>query len=359
MNAVPGSGEPFCPHYTRCGGCSLQHLTDAEHDAHKAELLPAALSARGVHPDAVHPGIRVHGARRRTGLALYRRGDRTVIGYKEARSLRIEPVERCPLLTPALQKAQAAVAEVFGPLIPDNVRLNLHLTDADNGIDALLTGRKPPTGGELTALLRRCGQMPGLIRLSIGAETTYALDAPRVDCSGTSVALPAGGFLQPSREGQRVLTEQVLQVLQRQVAPGGTVLDFFCGIGPYAIAAAAAGYKVRAYEADPAACAALHAAAGGRLSVQVRDLYRHPLCKTTDAAAAILNPPRQGAEAQMRALVADPVPVLMYVSCNPESFARDARIAVDAGYTLHTVQPVDQFAYTPQLECVGVFRRQE
>jgi 23S rRNA (uracil1939-C5)-methyltransferase len=97
------------------------------------------------------------------------------------------------------------------------------------------------------------------------------------------------------------------------------------------------------------------------VETEVRDLFRRPLgadeLKRFDAV--VFDPPRQGAEAQARALAGSAVPTVIAVSCNPVTLARDARILIDGGYRLTRVTPVDQFLYSIHVEVVALFQRSD
>ena len=125
-----------------------------------------------------------------------------------------------------------------------------------------------------------------------------------------------------------------------------------------------AGKRVRAVDADNGQISALNAAAqdprlGARITTETRDLERRPLAGSELALfdGLVLDPPRAGAAAQIREIAAMAIPVVVYASCNPATFARDARTLVDGGYNLDTVTLIDQFVWSAEIELVSVFRR--
>ncbi|MBV8167689.1 MAG: class I SAM-dependent RNA methyltransferase, partial [Alphaproteobacteria bacterium] len=179
-----------------------------------------------------------------------------------------------------------------------------------------------------------------------------------VDFAGVAVEPPPGGFLQATREGERAIRDAVIAALPS----AGKIADLFAGCGTLSLPLAARGLSVRAAERDPEALGALVAAARrAQLAVatEARDLERRPLAGDELAGldAAIVDPPRAGARAQAAALAASGVPTVVMVSCDPATFARDARLLVDGGYRLEAVQPIDQFLWSPHVELVAVFRR--
>jgi 23S rRNA (uracil1939-C5)-methyltransferase len=193
-----------------------------------------------------------------------------------------------------------------------------------------------------------------IARLSIdqglGPETVYEPQPATITLSGTAMRFPVGGFLQATADGEAALAEAVIE------AVGGAkrVADLFAGLGTFALAAKAA----YAAEASRDAAAALKSAAPSMV-VEHRDLYRRPLdgdeLKRFDAV--ILDPPRAGAAEQVANLVKSAVPQVTYVSCNPATFARDARALADGGYALSWVRPVGQFRWSTHVEVVGFFLR--
>ncbi len=141
------------------------------------------------------------------------------------------------------------------------------------------------------------------------------------------------------------------------------VADLFCGAGAFALRLARR-HQVYAADSDPAAVAALQRAAAGAqglrsLAAETRDLFRRPLDASELAAfdAALIDPPRAGAEAQARALAASALTLVVSISCNATTFARDARILVDGGYRIEAVTALDQFRFSPHVEIAAVFRR--
>jgi 23S rRNA (uracil1939-C5)-methyltransferase len=182
---------------------------------------------------------------------------------------------------------------------------------------------------------------------------------PLVRMGGVDVVVPAGVFLQATRESEAALVAEVLA----GAAGAGQVADLFSGIGTFALPLVADA-KVHAVEGDAELARALEAAVNrtaGRvnLSVEVRDLFRRPLSpvELKKLDAVVFDPPRAGAREQAVALAESSVPVVIAVSCNPATFARDLRLLVDGGYVLQRVVPVDQFLWSPHVEMVGVLRR--
>jgi 23S rRNA (uracil1939-C5)-methyltransferase len=173
------------------------------------------------------------------------------------------------------------------------------------------------------------------------------------------VPLPPASFLQATAAGEDTLARLVLD----DVGKAKNVADLFCGIGPFALRLARIA-RVTAVDSDRAAVDALTRAVRSTsglkpLASETRDLFRRPLAPPELKAfdTVVFDPPRQGAQAQARELAASKVPTVIAVSCDADSFARDAKILVDGGFRIETVTPVDQFRYSPHVEIVARFRR--
>jgi 23S rRNA (uracil1939-C5)-methyltransferase len=236
--------------------------------------------------------------------------------------------------------------------------LDIHVTAANEGLDIDIRGSGPlrPTAA---AALARVAEKRTLARITRHGEIVAQRIAPTVTIGRAKVALPPGAFLQPTEAGEAALAQLVAEA----VSDARNVGDLFCGVGPFALRLAERA-RVMAADSDAAAIAALNRATANTpglkpVAAQVRDLFRRPMIAADFAPvdAVVFDPPRQGAQAQARALAASKVPIVAAVSCNPATFARDAKILIDGGYRLMRVTPVDQFRYSPHVEIVAQFAR--
>jgi 23S rRNA (uracil1939-C5)-methyltransferase len=223
----------------------------------------------------------------------------------------------------------------------------------DQGPDLLLRN-VPAQGLEAIRALTEFAGEHQLARLAVdngnGPETLYEPVPATVFLSGVPVSFPTGSFLQATEDGESALVECV-----RQCAGGAkTVADLFAGLGTFALATRAA----YAAEASRDSAGALKRAAP-QMTVEHRDLYRRPLesAELGRFEAAVIDPPRAGAAQQVEQLAASAVPKISYVSCNPATFARDARTLVDGGYGLEWVRPIGQFRWSTHVELAACFAR--
>jgi 23S rRNA (uracil1939-C5)-methyltransferase len=359
----PARVTPKCPHFGRCGGCAAQHLDEPAYHAWKRDIVAQALARRGLDANLVKPPLRTPpGARRRARFTALKRGGTLTLGFHERASHRIVAVGPCPVLAPEIVALLPRLSTLMHELM-DGKQAEIAVTRTDGGLDLLIEG-----GGELS--LKRCTRLAAfaeaaaLARIAWAAaggtpETVVERRPAIVTIDGAAVPLPPGGFLQPSAEGAAALTAAVLA----GVGTARRVADLFAGCGTFSLPLAR-GAQVRAVESDRAMAQALEHASRhmtGRkpIAVEVRDLDRRPLlpAELKGIDAVVFDPPYAGAEPQAAMLAKSAVPTIVGVSCNPATFARDARLLVDGGYRLESVQPVDQFLWSAEIELVAVFRR--
>jgi 23S rRNA (uracil1939-C5)-methyltransferase len=360
----PDRVPPASPHYGDCGGCSLQHWATGPYLDWKRDQVRLALAREALETE-IHPTVPTPpGSRRRLALHARRGPDgRAVLGFKARRSWRLVEITTCPIADPRLMAALPSLTRVAEPFLehPKSAP-TLHVTWTLAGIDVDVTGVERRTGG-----LSRDAQMRAiaaasagdLARLSLAGETLVMARQPTVLFGTATVPLPAGGFLQASPPAEAAMVDRVTAA----VAGAKKVADLFCGAGTFTFPLAKAAPVLAADGAAGAVAALKAGAASSRglkpIETQTRDLFRRPLAPydLRGCDAIVMDPPRAGAVEQSRQLAGVKAGVVVYVSCNPSSFARDARILVDAGFRLGEVTPVDQFLWSAHVELVGVFRR--
>jgi len=350
----PGHQEPPCRHFPECGGCQLQHLTDEAYADYCQSRVGGALAQHSIETDIREPMLSPPRSRRRASLRALKAGGRALIGFNEASSNRIVDMRECHVLRPELFALLQPLRALLGTILPAKRTGDVHLTFADQGVDLMLKGVKVEGLEAIEALTAFC-EANGLARLSIdegyGAEPRYEPRPVTVTLGAVAVPLPVGAFLQATREGEAALVSAVLEAVGDAAHP----LDLFAGLGTFALALPG---RVTAAEASRQAILALKRSAPA-MDAQHRDLYRRPFDAAELAGhdAVVLDPPRAGAEEQVKALTASVVPCIAYVSCNPATFARDARILVDGGYRLTWVRPVGQFLWSTHVELAAAFNR--
>jgi 23S rRNA (uracil1939-C5)-methyltransferase len=357
--ASPERIAPFCPHFGVCGGCAIQHWQPDRYRAWKRDLVVETL--KQAHLDCeVAPLVDAHGLGRRRMTVHARMGTHDVlkVGFAAAYSHDIVPVDRCPILDPGLNGALDAAWALAEPLIKTGKPLDIQITATSNGLDIDVRGTGP-LPANMIATLSRLAEQHRLARLTRHGELVLLRLPPVIAIGAAQVTLPPGSFLQATTLGEETLAGLVATHCRR----AKHIADLFCGVGPFALRLATAA-RIAAFDGDAGAIAALQKAATATsglkpVKTEARDLFRRPLMpqELRDFDAIVFDPPRQGAQAQALQLAASKVGIVVAVSCNVATFARDARILVDGGYRLEGVTPVDQFRHTPHVELVAKFVR--
>lgn len=360
---VPGPyhATPPCRHFPRCGGCRLQHVDDPAYADFITGRIVGALAAQGIAPpEMAAPHLSPPHARRRATMRAEWIGRRIVLGFNESASHRIVDLAQCEVLRPELFALVAPLRALLAGLMRDRRAAGVQMTLADQGVDLLLE-RVDADGLAAAEALTDFAQTHRLARLSVdegdGPQARWEPAPVTITLGGVAVALPVAGFLQATADGETALVAAV----RAAVGDAGAVADLFCGLGTFALPLAT-GAKVYAAEGarDPALALKQAAARAGRpLAVEHRDLFRRPLEKAEldRFDAVVIDPPRAGAKEQAAALAHSRVPRIAYVSCNPQTFARDARALIDGGYRLSRITPVGQFRWATHVELAALFER--
>lgn len=358
----PDRVPAFCPYFAHCGGCAVQTLAAPSYRDWKRGLVVHALAEAGVVAE-VAPLVDAHGEGRRRATFHARtirdsRGRaRVATGFMRARAHDVIEIDACPLLAPAMAGSITAARGLAAALVVTSRPLDIVVTATAGGLDIDLRGAGALQPDARQALIAAAEHFD-LARLANHGETIIARRMPFLTMGRAKIVPPPGVFLQATVAGE----EQLAALVRAAVGPARRVLDLFAGIGTFALRLADTA-EVRSVEADSAALAALDQAArqatlARPVTSERRDLFRRPLVgeELDRFEAAVFDPPRVGAKAQARALGAANLATLAAVSCNPQSFARDARILSEAGYRLESVTPIDQFRHSQHVEIVGVFR---
>lgn len=364
VEASPDRVAPASPHYGDCGGCSLQHWASGPYLDWKRDQVIAALARERIETEVEATVAVPVGTRRRLALHARRLEDgRVVLGFKARKSWRLVEVTTCPVADPRLVAAFPALNRVAAALLehPKSAP-TLHVTWTLDGLDVDVTGVERRTGGlsaDRKTQAIRAAREADVARLSLAGETLMMERQPRIVFGPATVPLPAGGFLQAVPEAEAAMTSRAVAAVRgaRKVA------DLFCGAGTFTFPLATVASVVAADGSAPG-IAALKAGIGSArgmkaITAEARDLFRRPLTPfdLKGCEAIVFDPPRAGAIDQTAQIAGARAQVVVGVSCNPQTFARDARVLIDAGFRLETVTPVDQFLWSAHIELVAVFRR--
>jgi 23S rRNA (uracil1939-C5)-methyltransferase len=350
---------PFCSYFGACGGCAIQHWQPEAYRAWKRGIVVDTLAHAGIECE-VDELVDAHGAGRRRITVHARRGadGELRVGFAAASSHAIVAIDHCPILDPGLHGALDAARALAEVLKPTTKPLDIQITATDSGLDIDVRG-SGPLPSAMIATLSRVAEQHRLARLTRHGELVLMRTPPVITIGTAQVTLPPGSFLQATAAGEEALAALVTAHCNR----AKHIADLFCGVGPFALRLAAKS-RISAFDSDAGAVKALQKAATATSGLKpvkaaTRDLFRRPLMpqELRDYDTVVFDPPRQGAQAQVTQLAASKIAVVVAVSCNVATFARDARILIDSGYSIEGVTPVDQFRHTPHVELVARFKR--
>ena len=364
----PARVAPPCRHFGACGGCALQHWRDDEYLAWKVSLLEGALRRAGFADPPLRPAVRSErGSRRRIDLAITRTDGAVLLGLHRPRSAEITEITDCTVLHPAIE----ALIIPLETILSRTRFLRRHgaavINLLDDGPDLLLSTDDEP-GAADRVTLAGLARTHGIVRIAWARgkgvpEPICTLRRPVITLGGVKVTPPPGAFLQASSDGEHAIVAASLEGLPERLPARGRIVELYAGCGTLTFPLAQHA-RILAYEGDAAAVAALQTSVdanglAGRIAVSRRDLARQPLTakELADAAAVVLDPPHAGAALQTTALAAARPRRIIYVSCNPATLARDARLLRESGYGLVAATPIDQFLFSARLESVSVFGR--
>ena len=349
--------------YAECGVAPLQHWASAPYLAWKRDLVVETLAREGIETEVEATVATPPGVRRRIALHARRDEDgRVRLGFKARRSWRVVELTECPLSDPRINAALPSLAAVAAPFLGGAKSApTLHVTVTDSGLDVDITGvERSGRSADVAQQGVRAARTADIARLSMDGETLVMMRQPTVRFGRATVPLPPASFMQASPVAEAAMVERAVAA----VRGAKRIADLFCGAGTFTFPLAEVA-PVLAADSSAGAIAGLKAGAGTAqglkgIDAQARDLFRRPLSPhdLKGIEAIVVDPPRAGALEQTQQFAGTKsVSVVVGVSCNPTTFARDARVLIDAGFVLERVTPIDQFLWSTHVELVGVFRR--
>jgi 23S rRNA (uracil1939-C5)-methyltransferase len=355
----PHHADPACRHFPKCGGCQLQHLGDEAFAAYLTDRIVGALEGQGLTaPIMLPPQLSPPQSRRRVAMRAERRGKQMLLGFNEGGTHKIVELRECAVMHADLFALIGPLRALLPTLMRDKRAADIRMTMTDQGVDLMIAGVEAEGLAAAEAITEFAAKHK-LARLSLdegyGPTTRWEPDPVTVTLGGVAVPLPEGSFLQATTQGEAALVGAVRAI----VDDAKDVADLFAGLGTFSFVMSG---NVHAVEAVRDVVLSLQSSANRakrRVTTEHRDLYRRPLTAAELARfdAVILDPPRAGAQEQVMALAASIVPRIAYVSCNPATFARDAKMLIDGGYRLASIQPVGQFRWSTHVELAADFVR--
>ena len=359
----PDRITPLCRHFDpdrdACGGCSLQHLAETPYRDFKRELVVEALKSKGLAPEVGELVVAQPGERRRTVFSARKTEKDFLLGFNRAETNHIVSIEECPIASPGIMARLEAIRAVGQALAVGSDTFHITVLETLSGLDLAAHDLKPLSDKQRRAATETVLGLKGIARVSVNGEVLIEPQKPLIDFGGVKVSPPPGAFTQATKPAEDAMADLVLSHL----AKAKRVLDLFAGSGTFALRLARMA-KVHAVEGEEKSLKALdHAARNTQglkpVSVEKRDLFRRPmtLLELKNYDAVVFDPPRAGAEAQVKELARSGIKSIAAVSCNPGTLARDLRILVDGGYRITSVTPIDQFLWSPHVETVALLRK--
>lgn len=347
----PHRVTPPCAQAGTCGGCAVQHASDAFVLRWKAGILTRALAAHGLNAPLRRAQVSPARSRRRAKLSGRRMKSGALVGFHARASDQIVPPKGCTVLHPSITAALPALTDLIATYGSRKGTVDLTVTTGPSGLDVRVDG--------LNADLSDWATTHDVARVSLGDEPQITRRPPMIPMGRAQLTPPPGGFLQATSQGQTALINAVTETL----TGCSRVVDLFAGSGTFALPLAEKA-QVHAVESLAPPLDALNRAwrqtqGLHQITTEVRDLFRAPL-DASDLArfdGAVLDPPRAGAAAQTAQLADHGPGKIAYVSCNPISFAKDAKKLIEAGYTLDHIDLIDQFRWSPHIELAAAFSR--
>jgi len=365
IKASPHRVKAPCPNYDVCGGCTLQHAKDEFYRHWKLDIVRDALRGKGLKPRVWRdPVFLPAGDRRRATFIAHKKNNSVILGHTRRRAHHVTDIASCLVADPALMDLRRRLTTLLVPILQEGKPAAAFIQAVDGQFEIVITGPVGKTGKPDVQTRKAIAQLAretNVNRVSWranqddAAEIISEISPLRAHFGDLDIILPPLAFLQPTQAGEAALVESVMALLPRT----GKFADLFSGCGTFTGPMLERG-AVHAYESVGSAVQALDKAKGTRpLKAIRRDLFLNPLRR--DEAnrydAIVFDPPRAGAQEQVRTLASSRAPLLVGVSCNPATFARDARILVDGGYRLDSVRVVDQFTWSHHVELVAAFTK--
>ncbi len=364
LESSPERAVPPCPHFSACGGCALQHWDMAAYSAWKRDMVQVMLQRAGLEIEVAPILTTPPHSRRRVGLHARKQGKVVELGYKARGSWALVPIHTCTIADPIIVRALPHLTALAAPLFehPKSAPI-LHVTVSLTGLDIDISGIERTRTGGLSGDARMqvalIAAEADFARVTIGDDILYGARTPAVAFGKARVGLPHGAFLQASASSEA----DMVCLVRAGVGDAKKVADLFCGAGAFTFPLAETA-TVHALDGAAPAITALKSAIASApglktITPEARDLFRRPLLaeEMRGVDAVVFDPPRAGAEAQSAEIARSKLVRAVAVSCNPQTFVRDAKILVSAGFSLDSVTPVDQFLWSPHVELVGVFSR--
>ena len=367
-SASPKRISPKCKHFFKCGGCLLQHWKFEDYSSWK--IGKVSLPIIKISPTTTIKKIKTSSikSRRHVKLKAKKYKSITIIGFNEYRSKFITKIEKCIIIKSELEELIHNLEKPLHKLLNVGNEIDIHANLLDNGVDLLINGIEKIDYHKLNIFIEDIS-LSSIIRFHRGLndnanELLFTRDLSSLsNKSFSSITFPPpGGFLQASVEGENTILESVIQGLNENKKTK-LICELFCGSGTITLPLLKKRYQIHAFELDKESLKSLDIACrkesfGNSVKTKERDLKNFPLTseELSKYDAIIVDPPRSGAKLQFLNIAQSNVSTIISISCNVNTFVRDAKILIESNYELKWVQPIDQFLFSAHVELVAIFQ---
>lgn len=366
VSPSPQRSPAPCQHFTQCGGCALQHLNAESYSAFKRTQVQNALAQHNIETEVLNLIILPAQTRRRAKFMAHKNKNKVEVGFRAAQSHQLVAIRECHVIHPQMMDTLKPLTNILHRLMHNKQSAEIYASYTSETLDILIDLGKSADlklGYEDRESIASTAKQAGIARLRVKdknfTDLMYMATQPVVTFNNTVVETSCETFLQASEDADAKLQQIILSHLKKMKIE--KVCDLFCGRGTLSFAFDE-GIQVDGYEADKPALTALNSAAQKhKKSVKgiYQNLYQTPLSakQLNQYDCIVLDPPRDGAKKQIVEIAQSQVQTVVYVSCNPKSFAQDAKVLMSHGYQISAVQPIDQFLWSSHVEVVASFHK--
>ena len=349
---------PVCAHYKGCGGCSMQHSTQSFIKDWKSNVIKSCLTARGLETIIKPILTSKTNSRRRVTLHGIKTKKSVTVGFFKRNTHELISTPSCELVNPEILSAFSLFEEITLIGATRKSIIEISVTVSKAGLDLNILNGKKLDNQSIMKITGLCESF-NIARITWNEDLLANFLNPTIVFQGIAITPPPNAFLQATEQGQEILiTNAMLSVFDSD-----KVIDLFSGCGTFTLPAAKRS-EVLAIDKTKSMLTAIDQAwrettGLKKVTSRSQDLFKEPVGKEelNSFDAAIIDPPRVGAEAQSHELAKSHIKRISSVSCNPRTFSRDAKILVDSGFKIDWVQPIDQFLWSSHIELVAQFSR--
>ncbi len=342
-----------CPYFNSCGGCDFLDLANSDYQKLKqknASLLFSNIS------NWIWVG---NGSRRRINLQI---GAKNQVGFFASKSRNIVEIEKCFVAEETISKLIPKLKTLLKNQ-EENLFTQVMVTSFDSGIDLVFTANRNLNFAQTQKLLNFAKEqnLNASYKSKNDVMPIYIIHRNQIFYPNFKIDLSSEIFIQATKKGLFEINKIIRNFIE-QNQNIKNVADIYAGFGAYSFGIIDLIKSVTSFEGSEKMVELINKnsaqnASSQKLKSEIRDLFLSPITakELKKFDLAIINPPRNGASPQVQEISKSTLKNLIYVSCNPESFARDSKILIDSGFKITNLTALDQFYSTKHLELVAIF----